>query len=117
MFGRKERKSPFQKETDERLETMRDDCIALFRDSQMTMKELHDRGGPTPGTTSKWLYRETRFPRFDTIERFLRALDAELIPVASSIARDLRDRGRTQYLGLDIPVVGRPKMPVKRRRT
>lgn len=116
MFGRKGRRTPFQRETDEKLEQMRDDCIALFVDSRLTQQQIADKGGPTPQTISKWLYGETRFPRFDTISRFLRALDAELIPVASSIARDLRDRGRAQYLGLDIGFAGRPKMPRKAAR-
>jgi hypothetical protein len=60
MFGRSERKTPFQREQNQKLENLRDDCIALFIDSGYTQKQIHERGGPTPATISKWLYGETQ---------------------------------------------------------
>jgi hypothetical protein len=62
MFGRSERKTPFQREQNQKLENLRDDCIALFINSGLTQKQIHERGGPTPTTISKWLYGETHFP-------------------------------------------------------
>lgn len=115
MFGRSERKNPLQKLQSRRLEDLRDDCIALFINSGLTQKDIHERGGPTPGTISKWLYKETFFPRFDTIERFLLAMDHELIPVTREQAERLRERGRNTYLDLDVPFIGKPKMPSKRK--
>ena len=73
MFGRRERSSPYQRDPITDLEDLRDDCIALFINSGMTMKQVHVSGGPTPQTISKWLYKETRFPRMDSIRAFLQA--------------------------------------------
>lgn len=53
---------------------MRDDCIALFLNSGMTQQQIHAKGGPTPQTISKWLYKETSFPRYQTLASFLRAM-------------------------------------------
>lgn len=78
MFGRKDRLAPSKREPRTDLEDLRDDCIAVFLDSGMSMKEVHEAGGPTPVTTARWLYRETRFPRFDTIRAMLKALDHDL---------------------------------------
>lgn len=78
MFGRRDRKTPFERDPDERLEDLRDDCIALFLNSGLTQKELQARGGPTPQTTSKWLYKETRFPRLQTVMAVANALGREL---------------------------------------
>lgn len=79
MFGRKERKTPFKREPLTDLEDLRDDCIALFQNSGLTQKEIHARGGPTPHTISKWLYKETVFPRLDTIRAFVQALGGNLV--------------------------------------
>lgn len=116
MFGRKERKTPWVREQLERLENLRDDCITLWRDSGLTFKEVHERGGPTPQTQSKWLYKETRYPRYDTIERMLMALGHELMPVPVGKAEQMREQGRNVYLDLDVPVVGRPHMPRRKAR-
>lgn len=116
MFGRSERKNPLQKVQSKKLEDLRDDCVALFINSGLTQKDIHNRGGPTPSTISKWLYKETFFPRYDTIERFLLALDHELIPVTSRLAAQMRERGRGSHLGLDISFAGRPRMPQKKGR-
>lgn len=113
MFHRKGRRTPFQREQDEKLEQMRDDCIAVFIDSGLTQKQIHERGGPTPQTISKWLYGETHFPRYASIESFLAALGHELMPVSSRVAQEMRQKGRNFYLNVDVSFVGRPKMPRK----
>lgn len=79
MFGHKERINPLQKELDEDLENMRDDCIALFLNSGLTQQQIYERGGPTPKTISKWLYKETRFPRISTIQSFAKVFGMKLI--------------------------------------
>lgn len=116
MFHRKPRRTPFQREQDNKLENLRDDCIALFIDSGFTQKQIHERGGPTPTTISKWLYAETHFPRYSSIESFLLALGHELMPVSSSVAAELRAKGRSTYLNVDVGFAGRPRMPAKKRK-
>src|SRR4051812_19350644 len=116
MFGRANRKKPLERAQSSRLEDLRDDCIALFINSGLTQKEIHQRGGPTPSTISKWLYKETFFPRFDTLERFLLAVGYELMPVTSTRAQEMRDAGRHMFLDIDLGFVGRPRMPQKKRK-
>lgn len=113
MFHRKGRRTPFQRQQDDKLEQMRDDCIAVFIDSGLTQKQIHERGGPTPQTISKWLYGETHFPRYASIEAFLSALGHELMPVSANVAAEMRNKGRNFYMNVDLSFVGRPKMPVK----
>lgn len=60
------------------LEDLRDDCIAVVRNSGLNFKQVRERGGPTPQTTARWLYRETRFPQLATVRAMLRAVDYEL---------------------------------------
>lgn len=74
----KKRKTPFAREIDADLENLRDDCIALFINSRMTQQQIHAAGGPTPSTISKWLYKETKFPRYQTIQAFLKVLGYQL---------------------------------------
>lgn len=84
MHHAKKRKSWMIREVDEDLENMRDDCIALFLNSGMTQQQLHAAGGPTPATISKWLYKETKFPRYSTINDFLRGLGYRLAVVSTA---------------------------------
>lgn len=116
MFGRKERRTPFQRDADDRLESLRDDCIALFINSGLTQREIHNRGGPTPATISKWLYKETRFPRYNSLQAFLLAIGHELMPVSAAVAQSMRDHGRASYLAIDTGFIGRPRMPQRKRR-
>lgn len=113
MFHRKPRRTPFQREQDEKLEGLRDDCIALFIDSGLSQKQIHERGGPTSQTISKWLYGETHFPRHSSIQTFLAALGHELMPVSAAVAAELRAKGRNIYLNIDVSFAGRPRMPQK----
>lgn len=116
MFGRKQRKTPFTREQDAALEDLRDDCIALFINSGLTQKQLHERGGPTPQTTSKWLYKETQFPRYSTIESFAYACGYGLtLAPLTAIAR-AHEQPIARRLGLDIALAGRPRMPAKKRK-
>jgi hypothetical protein len=116
MFGRSERRTPFQRQQDNKLENLRDDCIALFINSGLTQKQIHANGGPTPQTISKWLYGETHFPRYSSIESFLLALGHELMPVSSAVAQELRNKGRGIYLNIDVSFAGRPRMPKKEKK-
>lgn len=110
MFGRKGRRTPFQREMDEELESIRDDCIALFVNSGLTQKQIHERGGPTPPTISRWLYKETVFVRMATVMSFTKALGGRITITADTNAI----RPRNQRLQLDVPIIGRPHMPRRR---
>lgn len=71
-------KKPTKREPLTSLEDLRDDCIAVVINSGQSFKRVHERGGPTPQTTSKWLYRETQFPQLATVRAMLKACDHEL---------------------------------------
>jgi hypothetical protein len=114
LFGRRERKTPLQREPLAKLEDLRDDCIALFLDSGLTQKEIHNRGGPTPATISKWLYKETKFPRLDTIRAFLQVLGAEMVVMSAGEAQKFRNRNVSDRLGLSVSFVSKPRMPRKK---
>jgi hypothetical protein len=107
MFGRKERKTRYVMEPRADLEDLRDDSIALFIDSGLTQAQVHANGGPTPGTISKWLYKETRFPRLDTMRALIRAVGGEMIIVSDAVASRLRSQTQTSRLGLSTPTVPR----------
>ena len=108
-FGRKGRRTPLVREQLEKLEDMRDDCIALFINSKLTQKDIYERGGPTPGTISKWLYKETFFPRYSTIDSFLRALGYALTPVALG-----QETAAYRHARLGLPSNVVPLMPAKK---
>lgn len=112
MFGRKGRRTPFQREMDEELEAIRDDCIALFINSGLSQKQIHERGGPTPHTISKWLYKETVFVRMATVMSLTKALGGRVTIVGVLAGGSaIGDEPRNQRLGLDVPILGRPHMP------
>ncbi len=115
MFGRTERKEPLKREQLAQLEDLRDDCIALYLNSPMTQKDIWAAGGPTPGTITRWLYKETYFPRYETIERFLMALGFGLTPMPLSKIDGMRAVPIHERLGLDIEFLRRPKMPPKKK--
>jgi transcriptional regulator with XRE-family HTH domain len=116
VFGRRERARPLSREQLSHLEDLRDDCIALFINSGLTQKDIHARGGPTPATISKWLYKETMFPRYQTLESFALALGYGLS--LSPLEQITAERGQSyaDRLGLDVSFAGRPKMPRKKPR-
>jgi hypothetical protein len=60
--------------------------------SDMTMKAVHEAGGPTPQTISKWLYKETRFPRMDSIRAFLQALGYDYVIMPRIKAQRYREQ-------------------------
>lgn len=112
-FGRKGRAAPLQREQLEHLENMRDDCIALFLNSGLRQRDIHERGGPTPATISKWLYKETFFPRYTTIDSFLRALGYGLTPVPLGNITQMRDIPRHERLHIS-PFL--PVLPERRKK-
>jgi hypothetical protein len=87
------------------LEDIRDDSIAVMINSGQTLKRVHERGGPTPGTISKWLYRETRFPQLATVRALLNACDHDLAVVSHGAQIQ-----RVGYGGIKMPTK-RPKKP------
>lgn len=90
MFGRKkDRKTPFVMEPRADLEDMRDDSVALFLNSKMSFEEVHAAGGPTGPTVSKWLYKETRFPRLDTMRALCRAVGGDIRVVGAKTNDEL----------------------------
>lgn len=103
MFGRKERKTPYVREPLVTLEDLRDDCIALFRDSGLSMKQVHEQGGPTPNTVARWLYGETKFPRLDSMRALFKAVGGEIMIVGPSLASRLSQNSRTNRLELSMP--------------
>lgn len=116
MFGRKDRKTPLRRKPITSLEDLRDDCIALFLNSGMTQKQVHEQGGPTPATITKWLYKETVFPRLDTIRSIMQVLGADLV----AMPRNEVEQFKGEYdiagrLGLSISVDSRPKMPPRKK--
>lgn len=108
-FGKTIRRTPFQRELDNDLEGLRDDCIALFLNSGLRQKDIHQAGGPTPGTISKWLYKETMFPRYSTIASFTRALGCRIAIVEKSIELPNELKGKAIRSG-------KPRMPARKKR-
>jgi hypothetical protein len=93
MFGRrKERKTPFVMEPRADLEDLRDDTIALFLNSGLSFQQVHANGGPTGPTVSKWLYKETRFPRLDTMRALVKAVGGDIVIVGAKTAESLQGR-------------------------
>lgn len=108
MFGRKkDRKTPFVMEPRADLEDMRDDCVALFLNSGQSFEDVHANGGPTGPTVSKWLYKETRFPRLDTMRALVRAVGGDIVVVGANTADRLRGQGLVTRLNTN------PASPVK----
>lgn len=73
------------------IEDLRDQCIGLLKDSNMTQRQVFENGGPTPQTIKKWTYRETRSPQLATVSTFLNALGYDLAVVAKDITKPGRD--------------------------
>lgn len=104
--------NPIQDQIDYELEFLRDDCIALFVDSGLTQKQIYNQGGPTPGTISKWIYKETRFPRLNSILSFLLALGYRL-----DVVVDLDNtKSRTKRLELSKRAVTKITKPVRTKK-
>lgn len=82
------------------LEDLRDDSIAVMLNSGQTLKRVHERGGPTPQTISKWLYRETRFPQLATVRALLNACDHDLVVMSKNGQGEIR---RVGYGGITMP--------------
>lgn len=100
------------------LEDLRDDCIAVVINSGQSFKRVHERGGPTPQTTSKWLYRETQFPQLATVRAMLKACDHELTiaPKNSSRIQRINPEGEEKVVMPEkktAPKVGRLKRSLR----
>lgn len=72
------RKGPMKREPLTSLEDLRDDCIAVVINSGQSFKRVHEKGGPTAQTTSRWLYKETMFPQLATVRAMLNACDHDI---------------------------------------
>ena len=89
------RKTPLKREPLTDLEDLRDDCVAVVINSGQSFKRVHERGGPTPQTISKWLYKETMFPQLATVRAMLNACDHEITiaPKGSSRIKRINPEG------------------------
>ena len=81
------------------LEDLRDDSIAVMINSGQSLKRVHELGGPTPQTISKWLYRETRFPQLATVRALLNACDHDL----TVVSKNGQSVARIGYGGIKMP--------------
>jgi len=89
------RKSPLKREPLTSLEDIRDDCIAVVLNSGQSFQKVHERGGPTPQTIGKWLYKETMFPQLATVRAMLNACGHEITiaPKGSSRIQRINPEG------------------------
>jgi hypothetical protein len=104
------RKDPPKRQPLVPLEDLRDDCIAVMINSGLSPKQVRERGGPTPATTSKWLYRETVFPQLATIRAMLNACGHDLV-----ITGDAANIQRIGYGGIAMPPKKKAKKKAHRR--
>jgi len=56
------------------IEDIRDDVVSLIRNAGLDFVEVERRGGPMAGTISKWFYKETKRPQFQSLQRALHAV-------------------------------------------
>lgn len=91
------RKSSLRREPIAELEDLRDECIGIALETKRSFKDIHERGGPTPQTIGKWLYRETRFPQLATVRAILRACEYDLVvsPYGGEEVRSFSHEGIT----------------------
>lgn len=77
------------------LEDLRDDTVAVVLNSKHTFKDIQELGGPTKQTLSKWLYKETKFPRLDTVRSILKicGYDLAVMPVTSKLSAGVSTTG------------------------
>jgi hypothetical protein len=115
-FGRKGRSTPLKREPLTDLEDLRDDMVALALDSKLSFQQIHAAGGPTPGTISKWLYRETHFPRLDTMRALCKAVGGNICVVGDKVADQLAGRSQMGRLGLSAPVAPQMDMAAHKKR-
>lgn len=94
------RKTPLKREPIASLEDLRDDCVAVVLNSGLSFVGVHDRGGPTPQTTSRWLYKETMFPQLATIRAMLNACghDITIAPKGSMRIQRINPEGDEQVV-------------------
>lgn len=117
MFGhKKDRKTPFKREPISDLEDIRDDCVALFLNSELSFEQVHANGGPTGQTVSKWLHKETMFPRLDTVRAMIKACGGNLTVVGARTDEKLQERKPESRLNITGPVASKMDMVAHRAR-
>lgn len=62
----------------EAYEDLRDDVIALVKNSHLTFEEIHGKLGPHPTTLTKWLEKTTHKPQLGKIQATLRILGYDI---------------------------------------
>lgn len=94
------RKTPIKRQPLASLEDIRDDCVAVVINSGQSFKRVHENGGPTPQTTSKWLHKETMFPQLATVRAMLNACGHELTiaPQGSNRIERINPEGKDQIV-------------------
>lgn len=61
------------------IQDIRDTVVGIMKASGLTQKQIHERGGPTPGTQSKWNYEETKRPWLNTMRGALQACGYDFV--------------------------------------
>jgi len=108
------RKTAFKREPLSDLEDLRDDCVAVVLNSGNNFKQVHEKGGPTPTTISKWLYKETMFPQLATVRAMLNACGHEITiaPKGSSRIQRINPEGDEH---VEMPVKTTPRVSMLTR--
>lgn len=61
------------------IEDLRDETMAIVRESGLTYGEIQARFGASGGTLTKWAHKETLRPQLNTIRGTLRACGYDLV--------------------------------------
>jgi len=81
----KEKREFAQKRAElEFFEDLRDDVVAIARNSGLSFGEIHARGGPTVGTLTKWMDKEVHRPWLGKMRSTLRICGHDFAIVETS---------------------------------
>ncbi len=61
------------------IEDLMENTISILRNSRLSYVEIRARGGPSAGTLTKWVARETKRPQLNTIRAALDACDMDIL--------------------------------------
>jgi hypothetical protein len=85
-----ERREFRQKQAElERYHDLRDEVVAVARDSGLSFAEIHGRCGPTPATLERWAAHEVDQPRLGKMRAVLRicGFDLGVVPRAGNVVK------------------------------
>lgn len=95
------------------LEDLRDDTIAVVLNSGYSFERVHREGGPTAQTLRKWLYRETRYPRLDSVRSTLQACGYDFFVLPQTVMNSERNGGNPEIKSLRPSTT--QKLPLRER--